>query len=92
MEAKEYHYFPTQVYSFELPEERASALNKDLLATIYSEREADVKGTARSNFRELGGWPRNLQSSFPNLCKICGIINIKQIPYVFNYPILICFC
>ncbi len=47
-------YFPTLVFRFELPE--AQSLNARLLPLIYAEREKDLKGIERSNFRELGGW------------------------------------
>jgi uncharacterized protein (TIGR02466 family) len=47
-------YFPTQIFSAEIP--GAEALNARLLASIYEERERDRKGIQRSNFRSLGGW------------------------------------
>jgi uncharacterized protein (TIGR02466 family) len=47
-------YFPTQIFSAEIP--GAEELNARLLASIYEERERDRKGIQRSNFRSLGGW------------------------------------
>lgn len=47
-------YFPTLVYSSKLHD--AEAVNKDILAAIYEEKDKDQKGIERSNFRSLGGW------------------------------------
>ena len=47
-------YFPTQVFSMEIPD--PEALNAHLLESIYAERTRDQKGIQRSNFRSLGGW------------------------------------
>jgi uncharacterized protein (TIGR02466 family) len=49
-------YFPTQVFSFQIPDAAATALNDRLLALIRSERDRDQMGIERSNFRALGGW------------------------------------
>jgi uncharacterized protein (TIGR02466 family) len=53
---KENRYFPTQVFSHELPSDMADGLNARLLETIRAERNSDRKGIQRSNFRALGGW------------------------------------
>lgn len=47
-------YFPTQIFSLEVP--NAEALNTQLLKDINAERDRDQKGIQRSNFRSLGGW------------------------------------
>jgi len=50
-------YFPTLI--FQLDVENAEDLNKDLLRSIYEEKEKDVNGISRSNVKELGGWHSN---------------------------------
>lgn len=47
-------YFPTLVYSTKLHD--AEAMNREILAAIYDERNKDSKGIERSNYRSLGGW------------------------------------
>lgn len=47
-------YFPTTIFQVDLPE--PDSLNEKLLSLIYSERDRDREGIARSNFAELGGW------------------------------------
>lgn len=47
-------YFPTHIFQVDVPE--PEKLNADLLESVYSERERDQKGIARSNFPDLGGW------------------------------------
>lgn len=49
-------YFPTQIFTFELPKPGVEAFNSDLLAAVRAERQRDAEGLERSNFRELGGW------------------------------------
>ncbi|MEM7241710.1 MAG: TIGR02466 family protein [Pseudomonadota bacterium] len=56
IEMREYQYFPTQVFSHQLPDDQAKSMNTALTQAIYAEREADLEGTKRSNFKELGGW------------------------------------
>ncbi len=56
VEVSEHHYFPTQIFSFQVPSHLAKLASKLLLDTISSEREKDKKGIQRSNFRNLGGW------------------------------------
>jgi uncharacterized protein (TIGR02466 family) len=51
---KKRSYFPTLMYSFDLPD--AQSLNDRLLPFIYAEREQDQNGIQRSNYRDLGGW------------------------------------
>ena len=47
-------YFPTMIFQIDLKE--PEELNDSLLNSVYSEREEDRKGIARSNYQELGGW------------------------------------
>ena len=47
-------YFPTLIFSLEVPE--SEILNAHLIETIYAERERDGKGVRKSNFPELGSW------------------------------------
>ena len=47
-------YFPTLVYSTKLHD--TEAMNREILAAIYEERDKDSKGIERSNYRSLGGW------------------------------------
>ena len=47
-------YFPTLVFSLDIPD--SDALNAHLIEAIYAERERDDTGTNKSNFPELGGW------------------------------------
>jgi uncharacterized protein (TIGR02466 family) len=53
---KENRYFPTQVFSYKLPDAEAAAFNETLLCAIREERRRDRDGIQRSNFRSLGGW------------------------------------
>lgn len=56
VEVTENHYFPTQIFSFQLPDEFSEIANALLLKEIYAERDRDSDGIQRSNFRALGGW------------------------------------
>lgn len=47
-------YFPTHIFQVDVPD--CEDLNAKLLESVYSERERDQKGIARSNFPKLGGW------------------------------------
>ena len=47
-------YFPTLVFSLEVPDSKL--LNARLIKAIYAERERDESGVRKSNFPELGGW------------------------------------
>ncbi len=47
-------YFPTLIFSLEVPE--SETLNGDLIEAIYAERERDKAGVPKSNFPELGSW------------------------------------
>ena len=47
-------YFPTMVFNIMCTGHEA--LNRYLLELIYAEREWDLEGIERSNFRGLGGW------------------------------------
>ena len=47
-------YFPTLVFSLEVPD--SELLNARLIKAIYAERERDESGVRKSNFPELGGW------------------------------------
>ena len=47
-------YFPTLVFSLEVPD--SELLNARLIEAIYAERERDESGVRKSNFPELGGW------------------------------------
>ena len=47
-------YFPTLIFSLEVPE--SEILNAHLIETIYAERERDGTGVRKSNFPELGSW------------------------------------
>ena len=47
-------YFPTLVFSVEVPD--SEHLNARLIEAIYAERERDKAGVRKSNYRELGGW------------------------------------
>lgn len=49
-------YFATQIFSFQLPDAGAAALNTALLQSVREERQRDSNGLERSNFRALGGW------------------------------------
>ena len=56
VELTENHYFPTQIFSLQLPESNIESLNSGLITAIYAERDRNAKGIQRSNFRALGGW------------------------------------
>lgn len=56
VEVTENIYFPTQIFSFQLPDEIAEPANEALVGLIRAERDRDQKGIQRSNFRALGGW------------------------------------
>ncbi len=47
-------YFPTLVFSLEVPD--SELLNARLIEAIYAARERDETGVRKSNFPELGGW------------------------------------
>ena len=47
-------YFPTLVFSLEVPD--SEILNAHLIEAIYAERERDGTGVSKSNFPELGSW------------------------------------
>jgi uncharacterized protein (TIGR02466 family) len=47
-------YFPTLIFSSQLHD--AKEMNNDILTAINNERDRDVKGIERSNYRSLGGW------------------------------------
>jgi uncharacterized protein (TIGR02466 family) len=47
-------YFPTLIFQIDLP--HPEELNARLLASIYAERDKDMKGIERSNITALGGW------------------------------------
>ena len=47
-------YFPTLVFSLDLPD--SETLNAHLIEAIYAERERDDSGVNKSNFPELGSW------------------------------------
>ena len=47
-------YFPTLIFSLEIPD--SELLNARLMEAIYAERERDGTGVRKSNFPELGGW------------------------------------
>lgn len=47
-------YFPTTVFNITCAGHEA--LNRYLLDLTYAERERDLEGIERSNFRGLGGW------------------------------------
>lgn len=49
-------YFPTQIFTFQLPEPNAEMLNDELMQAVRAERRSDAEGLERSNFRALGGW------------------------------------
>lgn len=49
-------YFPTQVYTYQLPHDYAEKLCPALIELVYEERNKDGEGIERSNIRELGGW------------------------------------
>ena len=53
-ELKVTHYFPTLIFSLDVPD--SETLNAHLIEAIYAERERDSKGVRKSNFPELGGW------------------------------------
>ena len=50
------NYFPTRIFTDSLPQDQAAALNAQLLAAIYAERDQDKAGISRSNYAALGGW------------------------------------
>ncbi len=52
----ENRHFPTQIFSFQLPDGPAAAMNEKLLGLIRTERDKDAMGIERSNYRSLGGW------------------------------------
>lgn len=56
LDVREANYFPTQVFSVQLPDTQAAPLNARLLELIQSARAKDEAGIQRSNFRALGGW------------------------------------
>ncbi|MDX8352562.1 TIGR02466 family protein [Cognatiyoonia sp. IB215182] len=56
IEMSENLYFPTQIFSFQLPSDYLDDANAMLLDAISAERAKDAKGIQRSNFRGLGGW------------------------------------
>ncbi len=73
---KENLYFPTQVFSFHLEDEVASAASDILLREIYLERERDRHGIQKSNFRALGGWhSRNNLHVRPSFEKLVEMIS-----------------
>lgn len=47
-------YFPTLVFSLDIPD--SDSLNTHLIEAIYAERERDKSGVNKSNFPELGSW------------------------------------
>ena len=47
-------YFPTLVFSLDVPD--SEILNAHLIEAIYAERERDRTGVRKSNFPELGSW------------------------------------
>ena len=47
-------YFPTLIFSLEVPD--SEILNAHLIEAIYAERERDTTGVRKSNFPELGSW------------------------------------
>lgn len=51
---KKTEYFPTLIFQIDV--KNANALNKNLLKSIYNEREKDREGITRSNVKEFGGW------------------------------------
>ncbi len=53
-ELKVAHYFPTLVFSLDVP--GGEILNAHLIEAIYAERERDRTGVRKSNFPELGSW------------------------------------
>jgi len=72
----ENQYFPTQIFSFQLPDIVAEPANSALLEAIYSERSRDCKGIQRSNHRGLGGWHshNNLHKEVPYR-QLVGLVN-----------------
>lgn len=53
-ELKVTQYFPTLIFSLDVPD--SETLNAHLIEAIYAERERDPKGVNKSNFPELEGW------------------------------------
>lgn len=69
-------YFPTQIFSTTLDSETAKAINRNLANLIYEEREKDVDGIQRSNFRSLGGWhSHNYLHKDPRYVDIVSLID-----------------
>ena len=58
LDVQENHYFPTQIFTYQLDAEAAHAVNSQLLAAITEERTRDEQGIQRSNFRALGEYRR----------------------------------
>ncbi|MCI5046691.1 MAG: TIGR02466 family protein [Aquisalinus sp.] len=56
LHVEEETYFPTQVFTYQLPEQSTENLTGLLLDAVYKERDQDLDGIERSNIRELGGW------------------------------------
>ena len=47
-------YFPTHIFSLELPD--SGLLNEGLIEAVYAEQERDSTGIRKSNYPQLGGW------------------------------------
>ena len=70
-------FFPTHV--FKMVVDDAEALNRQLLKTIYAERDKDRKGISRSNFTGLGGWhSKNFLHQAPEYADLVEWISIAS--------------
>lgn len=57
MTLKREMYFPTVIYSLDLPDrQRTAEMNRRLAQHIYAWREQDAEGLNRSNARSAGSW------------------------------------
>ena len=81
IEATENHYFPTQVFSYQLDDQMAQAANTHLLESIYAERTRDAAGIQRSNFRALGGWHSHnnlhMEEAYKPLVELIGAVCVS---------------
>ena len=69
-------YFSTLVYSTDIGDENQN-VNEELLRLIYAEKDRDMEGLERSNFRSLGSWhSHNHLHRNPGFAPVVSLVQI----------------